>query len=145
MGGGASRTSANTVTLYSRGGNQRFATLRADLHEVVRQECVLEGEIACLHDNGRLLRRRGEPVLVAFEILSHDGRDLRDRPLLERKGVRHETVKPTPRVLCPSRSTPPHRGEMESGARLALAGDDLVLHPRTRSHLFTFPPAPPQW
>ena len=97
------------VTLYSRRGNvyQRFAPLAGELHEAVCSECVLDGEIVCLDRQGRpqfyeLLRRRSEPVFVAFDILSRNGRDLRDRPLLERKRILHETVQPTVRVLCPA-------------------------------------------
>ena len=51
---------------------------------------VLDGELACLDEEGRpqfdrLLRRRGEPVFVAFDLLWLNGRDLRRRTLLDRK------------------------------------------------------------
>ena len=53
---------------------------------------VLDGELACLDEEGkpqfnRLLRRRGDPVFVAFDLLWLNGRDLRGRPLLDRKAA----------------------------------------------------------
>jgi bifunctional non-homologous end joining protein LigD len=55
------------------------------------ENAVLDGELACLDEEGkpqfnRLLRRRGEPVFVAFDLLWLNGRDLRGRSLLDRKG-----------------------------------------------------------
>jgi len=51
---------------------------------------VLDGEVACLHSDGRpdfnaLFFRRSAPVFYAFDCISLDGRDLRARPLVERK------------------------------------------------------------
>jgi bifunctional non-homologous end joining protein LigD len=51
---------------------------------------VLDGEIVCLEPDGRsnlykLLFRRDWPSFVAFDLLTVDGEDLRNRPLLERK------------------------------------------------------------
>ena len=56
------------------------------------ESAVLDGELACLDGEGkpqfnRLLRRRGEPVFVAFDLLWLNGRDLRGRPLLDRKAA----------------------------------------------------------
>ena len=52
------------------------------------ENAVLDGELACLDEEGkpqfnRLLRRRGEPVFVAFDLLWLNGRDLRGRPLVD--------------------------------------------------------------
>jgi bifunctional non-homologous end joining protein LigD len=51
---------------------------------------LLDGEIVCLAEDGRskfydLLFRREWPHFIAFDVLSIDGEDLRDCPLLERK------------------------------------------------------------
>jgi len=51
---------------------------------------VLDGEVVCLDDEGRpdfraLLFRRADPHFYTFDVLSLDGIDLRDRPLIERK------------------------------------------------------------
>ena len=50
----------------------------------------IDGEAVILGDDGthdfRALRSRGrEAMLVAFDLLQHDGADLRDMPLIERK------------------------------------------------------------
>lgn len=59
-------------------------------HEFQGGSAVLDGEIVCLDGDGKpnfrdLLFRRGEPRFIAFDILSSDGKDLRDLPLIERK------------------------------------------------------------
>lgn len=51
---------------------------------------MLDGEIVCLDGQGRsqfapLLFRRGAPIFAAFDVLSMGRRDLRVRPLPERK------------------------------------------------------------
>jgi bifunctional non-homologous end joining protein LigD len=55
-------------------------------------EAVLDGEIVCLDRNGcpqfdSLLYRRGESHFYAFDVPYLDGRDLRNRPLIERKRI----------------------------------------------------------
>jgi len=52
----------------------------------------LDGEIVRRDALGRpqfyeLLRRRGEPVFYAFDVLWIDGKDLRSRPFVERKRI----------------------------------------------------------
>ena len=59
-------------------------------HAVRAPSCVLDGEIVCLAPDGRslfhrLLFRRDWPHFIAFDVLSIDGEDMRDRPLLQRK------------------------------------------------------------
>jgi ATP-dependent DNA ligase len=53
-------------------------------------DAIFDGEVVCLAEDGRpqfydLLRRRGEPVFFAFDILWLNGEDLRALSLLERK------------------------------------------------------------
>ena len=60
---------------------------------------VLDGEIACLDDRGvsqflPLLRRRGPPCFVAFDLLWLDGRDLRELSLRERKRRLRAVLRP---------------------------------------------------
>lgn len=70
----------------------------------MNREAVLDGEIVVVNGSGRpqfyeLLRRRGEPVFYAFDVLMLDGRDLRSLPLLERKHILRRVVKTHPRIL----------------------------------------------
>ena len=56
------------------------------------RSAVLDGEIVCLEPDGRshfynILFRQKWPHFMAFDLLALDGRDLRDRPLTDRKRV----------------------------------------------------------
>jgi ATP-dependent DNA ligase len=67
-----------------------FGPLREALARLRVRDAVLDGEIVCLDSEGRsqfytLLRRRGEPVFYAFDLLWLNGEDLRQLPLLRRK------------------------------------------------------------
>jgi ATP-dependent DNA ligase len=91
--------------LVSRRGNvyKRFTELAAAIHIQLDCEAVLDGEIVCLDENGRpqfydLPRRRGAPVLYAFEVLWLDGNDVRSRPLAERKRLLRSIVPEQPSV-----------------------------------------------
>jgi bifunctional non-homologous end joining protein LigD len=59
-------------------------------HGIRAMSAVLDGEIVCLDADGRsnfynLMFRRAWPYFYAFDVLSIDGEDLRDRSLVERK------------------------------------------------------------
>jgi bifunctional non-homologous end joining protein LigD len=81
------------VELVSRRANvyRQFGQLCSDLATAIpAREAVLDGEIVCLDKDGRalfteLLRRRGSPVFIAFDLLQLDGQGLRGRPLVDRK------------------------------------------------------------
>lgn len=80
--------------LVSRNANvyKRFDGLAAAIAAALPFDAVLDGEIVCLDAAGRsmfydLFRRRGEPCFYVFDILWLRGRDLRDRPLRERKAI----------------------------------------------------------
>lgn len=82
------------VRLVSRRGNvyKSFPRLCEAIHNTLDREAVLDGEIVCLDSEGRpqfydLLRRCGDPLFYAFDVLWMDGEDLRTRPLVERKRV----------------------------------------------------------
>ena len=60
--------------------------------ELKSEDALLDGEIVCLDADGKpqfneLLFRRGDPRFCAFDVLWLNGRDLRDKPLLKRKGL----------------------------------------------------------
>ena len=84
-----------TCQLVSRNRNA-FKTF-VDLAQAIGQElpshsAILDGEIVRPGPDGRpmfyeLMRRRGPFCFYAFDLLWLDGRDLRDRPLLERKAA----------------------------------------------------------
>ena len=78
--------------LISRKHNRykTFNRLGVDLSSLRVQNAIIDGEICCLDDEGRsqfnvLLRRRGEPVFYAFDLLWLNGEDIRPLPLLSRK------------------------------------------------------------
>ena len=81
--------------LISRNGNtfRGFADLAAWIAEHLKVEsAVLDGEIACVDENGRpvfrdLLFRRRQCVFIAFDLLYLNGKDLRTLPLIERKAM----------------------------------------------------------
>jgi bifunctional non-homologous end joining protein LigD len=86
-GGGCRLVSRNAHAFGS------FEALRDDIADAFRRtRAVIDGEIVCLDENGRpqfydLLYRRAEPCFLAFDLLWHEGEDLRFLPLIERKHV----------------------------------------------------------
>ena len=92
--------------LISRKGNtyKRFLELAAAIHMELDCEAVIDGEIVCLDSEGRprfydLLRRRGEPIFYAFDLLWLDGKDLRARPLIERKRLLESIIPAQPSIV----------------------------------------------
>ena len=91
------------VKLVSRTGHvyRQFGALELALRaELKCHTAVLDGEIVCLVDCGRpdvlsLLRRRGVPSFVAFDVLAINGRDIRSEHLVRRK-QRLGALLPTP-------------------------------------------------
>jgi bifunctional non-homologous end joining protein LigD len=89
--------------LVSRRGNdyKSFDRLRdAMAHESHAKNAILDGEIVCLDAPGRsqfkeLLFRRGNPCFYAFDLLWLNGRDLRQRPLLECKRLLRRLIRRT--------------------------------------------------
>jgi len=80
-------------TLVSRRGHvfSRWDVLCTEIsHSIRATDAILDGEIVCLAPDGRskfydLMFRREWPHFVAFDVLAINGKDLRARPLLERK------------------------------------------------------------
>jgi bifunctional non-homologous end joining protein LigD len=87
--------------LISRNGKtfRGLAELAGWLAEHLQVEsAVLDGEVACIDELGRpvfrdLLFRRRPSVFVAFDLLCLNGRDLRTRPLTERKAMLRELIR----------------------------------------------------
>ena len=62
------------------------------LRSASRHRLLIDGEVVIARDDGtpdfralRSKRKRHEAVLFAFDLIQHDGNDLRDLPLIERK------------------------------------------------------------
>jgi bifunctional non-homologous end joining protein LigD len=91
------------VTLRSRNGNDlsgRFAPVARALPEALRStECVLDGEVCALDEDGRprfslLQHGGGGLVMYVFDLLQLDGRDVTGLPLRERRELLGGTLVP---------------------------------------------------
>jgi bifunctional non-homologous end joining protein LigD len=92
----ARRDSAG-VRLITRNGNDftsRFPFIATALKSLPVRSCMIDGEAIVCDENGlavfELIRGHGSKtsaVLCAFDLLELDGRDLRRRPIEERKGL----------------------------------------------------------
>src|SRR5579863_9971146 len=104
------------LKMFSRNGNaidKQYPELSILPHQVRAKQAIIDGEIAALDPQGRpsfeLLQRRinvaeasaiarlarSHPVVFfAFDLLYLDGRDLRGEPLVERKKLLKEILKP---------------------------------------------------
>ncbi len=92
------------VQLLSRGTKsytEHFPSIVQEL-ERLRARCFLDGEMVILDRQGRskfqLLQnyqrtRKGTPYYYVFDILSLNGKNLRSKPLLERKKILHTLLK----------------------------------------------------
>jgi len=86
--------------LVSRKGYRfkRFQSLCDELRGALKDHrAILDGEIVCFDNDGRsvftdLIFRRGEPRYAAFDLMWLDGRDLRSKPLIERKELLRKLV-----------------------------------------------------
>ena len=92
----------------SRKGNEmgRFGSLAQHIHALLKdQRAILDGEIVVLDEQGRsifadLMMGKGEPGYCVFDLVWLNGRDLRHKPLVERKRLLRELVpKDHPRLL----------------------------------------------
>jgi bifunctional non-homologous end joining protein LigD len=85
--------------LVSRRKNhyKSFDSLKTALVNLKAANAILDGEIVCLDSEGysqfnKLLYRRGEPALYAFDLIWLNGHDLRQLPLIERKKQLHKLI-----------------------------------------------------
>lgn len=107
----------NEVRLISRNDNRLdrdFPSIVAAGAELDATSCILDGEIVALGPDGRpmfqaLQNRSTEAVLVfyAFDVLFHEGADLRDLTLAERRKIlQRVAIGPTLRVSLGLQGTP---------------------------------------
>jgi bifunctional non-homologous end joining protein LigD len=89
-----SAVSGGKVAMWSRNQldlSERFPEIARALSRLVVGEAVLDGEAVVLDEAGvsrfQRLQQSGESVLYAFDLLWLDGKDLRDRPLEERRDL----------------------------------------------------------
>jgi bifunctional non-homologous end joining protein LigD len=91
------RKDAAGAQLITRAGNDftdRFPFIAMALKSLPVRSCVIDGEAIVCDENGlaifELIRGHGSKtsaVLCAFDLLELDGKDLRRRPIEERKGL----------------------------------------------------------
>jgi len=83
------------VRCFTRNGHDwadRFPAIVDAAHRIKASSFLIDGEAVIAHDDGtpnfhalRSRRRGHEAVLFAFDLIEHDGDDLRDLPLIDRK------------------------------------------------------------
>jgi bifunctional non-homologous end joining protein LigD len=91
------RKDATGVRLITRNGSDftdHFPFIAMALKSLPVQSCIIDGEAIVCDENGlavfELIRGHGSKtsaILCAFDLLELDGRDLRRRPIEERKGL----------------------------------------------------------
>jgi bifunctional non-homologous end joining protein LigD len=85
--------------LMSRNANvfKKFSSLSAALTKLPVQDAIIDGEVVCIDGNGvsrfnELMFRPGMPYFYGFDLMWLNGKDLRPRPLIERKQQLRELV-----------------------------------------------------
>jgi len=81
-----------------------FAPLCASIARLPVRSAILDGEIVCLDKFGRsvfdrLFYRQGTPYFYAFDLVWLNGRDLRAKPVTQRKALLQELICPGLQVL----------------------------------------------
>jgi bifunctional non-homologous end joining protein LigD len=89
------RRDGERVRCFTKGGHDwadRFPAIVEAASRIKAASFLIDGEAVIARDDGtpdfralRTRRRGREAVLFAFDLLQHDGADLRDMPLIERK------------------------------------------------------------
>jgi len=88
---------SDTVTLWSRNGinvSRKYAVLTPALQKI-KIPCVVDGELCALDEHGRsrfqllqnALNKKAKLLYVVFDALFVDCKDIRQKPLLERKEI----------------------------------------------------------
>ena len=88
---------SDTVTLWSRNGidvTRKYAVLLSALRKI-EGSCVIDGELCALDSHGRsrfqllqnALNTKGTLLYVVFDTMFVGGKDIRKKPLLERKDI----------------------------------------------------------
>jgi DNA ligase D-like protein (predicted ligase) len=121
------------VTLLTRNMKDRtdeFAEVAAAIAALPAPTLVLDGEVVIFDAHGvsrfQLLQRRGERVgpsiFVVFDCLYARGRDLRDRPLAERREVLEREMRPGGALMLASRLAGDGFKAFEAARRRGLEG-----------------------
>jgi bifunctional non-homologous end joining protein LigD len=95
-----------TMRLWSRNGidvTTRYAVLLPALQKI-KGSCVIDGELCALDAHGRsrfqllqnALNEKAELLYVVFDALFAGGKDIREKPLLERKKILKALLPPDP-------------------------------------------------
>jgi bifunctional non-homologous end joining protein LigD len=87
------RRDGSRIRCFTRNGHDwgdRFPAIVDAARRLKAQSFLIDGEAVIIGDNGthdfRALRSRGrDAMLVAFDLIEHNGNDLRDLPLIDRK------------------------------------------------------------
>ena len=93
--------------LISRKGNEfkSFSGLSSELaKDVAAETAIIDGEIVCLDENGKpqfrdLRFSRGDPLFIGFDLVYHNGQNLKYAPLTERKHRLRSILKQSERIL----------------------------------------------
>ena len=107
------RRDGERVRCFTRGGHDwadRFPAIVDAALPLKPKSFLIDGEAVIARDDGtpdfhalRSKRRGHEAVLFAFDLIEHDGEDLRDLPLLERKRRLKKLIGKTKAALDPVR------------------------------------------
>src|SRR3990172_2925902 len=122
------------ASLYSRNGNdisRKYPSICAAL-AAIKHEAVLDGELVALDDRGRsrfqllqnAVREPTRLLYCVFDLLYLDGKDLRGRPLIERKTLL-EQILPKSRLLLYSAHVA--RDGIKAFNRAKRAGEEGVM------------------
>jgi bifunctional non-homologous end joining protein LigD len=122
---------------------RRFDALSQQIRALLKgQRVILDGEIVVLDSEGRsifadLMMGRGEPSYCAFDLVWLNGRDLRHKPLVERKRLLRDLVpKDHPRLLYMSHLDSGGTRFFELVCEQNLEG--IVCKPKTSPYPFTW-------
>jgi bifunctional non-homologous end joining protein LigD len=121
------------ASLYSRNGNdisRKYPSICAAL-AALKHEAVLDGELVALDERGRsrfqLLQNAGRNsvrlLYCVFDLLYLDGKDLRGKPLLERKQLLEQILPKSPLLLYSAHA----RDGIKAFNRAKRAGEEGVM------------------
>jgi bifunctional non-homologous end joining protein LigD len=103
------RRDGPTVRLYSRNGNNwtaRLSAIATAARRIKAKSLTIDSEAVVLGPDGlslfeELSRREGAraAILYAFDLIEHDGEDMRNRPFLDRKAALARLLRNTEAVI----------------------------------------------
>jgi len=122
------------ASLYSRNGNdisRKYPSICAAL-AAIKHEAVLDGELVALDEHGRsrfqiLQNAEREPARLlycVFDLLYLDGKDLRGKPLLERKKLLEQVLPKSPLLFYSAHVA---RDGIKAFNRAKRAGEEGVM------------------